>query len=65
MHWDMVGMVGSGKLNVSDCVAGRNGGSGKLSIDACTGTNVLHVSVCGFAHCCGCVINGSIAKAAF
>ena len=45
------------------CVVGRNG---KLSVNACACTNVvLHVGVCGSAHCCGCVVNGSIAKAAF
>ena len=61
---------GSGKLNVFECVVG---GSGKLSVDACTCTytctrtsNVaLSFNVCGSAHCCGCMVNGSIAKAAF
>ena len=50
---------GSGKLNVSDVVVG---GSGKLSVNACTCTfktsNVaLSVNVCGSSHCCGCLIN--------
>ena len=25
----------------------------------------FNVDVCGSAHCCGCIINGSIAKTAF
>ena len=62
---------GSGKLHVSDYVVGRNGG--KLSVDACSCicacmriVNVaLSVAVCGSAHCCGCTVNHSIAKAAF
>ena len=32
---------GIGKLNVSDSVVGRNGRSGKLSVDACTCIHVL------------------------
>ena len=42
----------------------RNGRSGKLSHsnDACICSN--DVSVCGFTHC-GCVVNGSVAMAAF
>ena len=62
---------GSGKLNDSDCVVGRNGGNGESSVEACTCTctrtsNVgLSVDVCGSAHCSGCVVNGSNAKAAF
>ena len=44
---------------------GRNGRSGKLShssdvIGACSND----VNVCGSAHC-GCVVNGSVAMAAF
>ena len=62
---------GSGKLNVSDCVVDGSG-TCKLSVDACTCTctctrtsNVaLSVNVCGSAHCSGCMVNGSIAKAA-
>ena len=31
-----------------------------------TCTNVvLHVGVCGYAHCCGCMVNGSITKVDF
>ena len=46
---------------------GRNGRSGKLShssdvIGACICSN--DVNVCGSAHC-GCVVNGSVAMAAF
>ena len=47
------------------------GGSGKLSVDTCTCTGTctsdvaLSVDVCGSAHFCGCVVNGSNAKAAF
>ena len=45
----------------------RNGRSGKLShssdvIGACICSN--DVNVCGSAHC-GCVVNGSVAMAAF
>ena len=62
---------GSSKLNVSNGVVGSNGGSGKLSVDACTCTFTrisklaVNVNVCGSTHCCGCVVNGSNAKAAF
>ena len=43
---------------------GRNGRSGKLSHSngACICSN--DVNVCGSAHC-GCVVNGSVAMAAF
>ena len=46
---------------------GRNGRSGKLNhssdvIGACICSN--DVNVCGSAHC-GCVVNGSVAMAAF
>ena len=44
----------------------KSGGSDKLSVDACTCTNIaLDVDVCGSTHCCECVVNGSISMAAF
>ena len=44
----------------------------RSDIDACTCTCTctgtfsiaLSIGVCGFTHCCGCMVNGSIAKTA-
>ena len=57
----------NGRNDGSVSCDGGNGGSGKLSVDACTCMiNVaLNVNVCGSTLCCGCVVNGSITMAAF